>query len=184
MSHSDNFNGADAINGSHPEGRRPVSHAVWQDNHPTLRHAARELIGIELQKVLVTLIDLALIGKHAHWNVVGPHFRSLHLQLDEMIDTWREAADTVGERAVALGHAPDGRTATVAARTPLTSLAEGLQPDSALVTSLTTILADAVGVVRERTDRIDDLDPVTGDLLRGIIATLEQQLWMIRVQAA
>jgi starvation-inducible DNA-binding protein len=185
MSHSDNFDGADAINGSHPGRRDPMSHAVWPDNHhPTPRHTAGELIGIELQTLLVTLIDLALIGKHAHWNVVGRHFRSLHLQLDDMIDTWREAADAIGERAAALGHSPDGRTATVAARTPLTSLAEGPQAGNSLVTSLTTILDEVVGLVRERTDRIEDLDPVTADLLRGITATLEKQLWMIRVQAA
>src|SRR3954466_631708 len=93
--------------------RRPMTHALSQDHHPTLRHEDREAVGNELQRVLVTLIDLSLIGKQAHWNVVGPHFRSLHLQLDEMIDAWREAADVVGERAVALGHAPDGRAATV-----------------------------------------------------------------------
>jgi starvation-inducible DNA-binding protein len=53
-----------------------------------------------------------------------------------------------------------------------------------LVASLTTILAEAVGLVRELTDRVEDLDTVTADLLRGIVATLEQQLWMVRVQAA
>jgi hypothetical protein len=42
----------------------------------------------------------------------------------------------------------------------------------------------AVGVMRQSTDRIDECDAVTADLLRGIVATLEQQLWMIRVQAA
>jgi starvation-inducible DNA-binding protein len=162
-----------------------MTHAIRQDEyHPTLSPTDRELIGIELQKSLVTLVDLALVGKHAHWNVVGPNFRSLHLQLDEMIDAWREAADAVGERAVALGHWPDGRTATVGAGTSLTSLTEGPQPDRSLVVSLTAILADAVGIVRECMDRAEDLDTVTGDLLRGIVATLEQQLWMIRVQAA
>ena len=164
--------------------RRPITRAVSQNHHPTLDHTDREAIGIELQKALVTLIDLALIGKHAHWNVVGPKFRSLHLQLDDMIDTWRQAADAVGERAAALGHSPDGRPDTVAARTPLTSLAEGPQPGSSLVTSLAAILTDAVGAIRERTDGIEDLDPVTADLLRGIAATLEEQLWTIRVEAA
>jgi starvation-inducible DNA-binding protein len=33
-------------------------------------------------------------------------------------------------------------------------------------------------------DSIEDRDPVTADLLHSIVATLEQQLWMIRVQAA
>jgi starvation-inducible DNA-binding protein len=147
---------------------------ICQDS--ALCHTDREVIGVELQKVLVTLVDLALIGKHAHWNVVGPDFRSLHLELDEMIDTWRAAADAVGERAVALGHWPDGRTATVGARTQLTSLTDGPQPDSSLVAALTVRLADTVDLVREYTDRVQDIDTVTADLLRGIVATLEQQL--------
>jgi len=154
------------------------------DHHPTLRHVDRESIGIELQGILAILIDLSLTGKHAHWNVQGPHFRSLHLQLDEMIDAWREAADAVGERAVALGHPPDGRTPTIAAQTGLPQLEPGPQRDHELVVLLTRILTEAIGTVRERMDRLEDVDTVTADLLHGVVATLEEQAWMIRVQAA
>jgi starvation-inducible DNA-binding protein len=161
-----------------------MTHTLSQNHHPTLRHTDREAIGIELQNALVTLIDLSLIGKQAHWNVVGPNFRSLHLQLDEMIDAWREAADAVGERIAALGGFPDGRAETVAAGSELPALTEGPQPDSSLVTSLTEILTDAVRLVRGSMDHTEDLDPVTADLLHSVVATLEEQLWMIRVQAA
>jgi starvation-inducible DNA-binding protein len=159
-------------------------HVFSQDHHPTLRHPDREAIGAELQAILVVLTDLALTGKHAHWNVIGPHFRSLHLQLDDMIDDWRTAADSVGERAVALGHPPDGRVATVAARTELPSLEAGPQPDGELIGHLTQILTEAIGNVRDRMDRLEDVDAVTADLLHGIVAKLEEQLWMIRVQGA
>ncbi len=155
-----------------------------QDHHPTLRHVDREAIGIELQIVLVTLVDLSLLGKHAHWNVVGPNFRSLHLFLDEMIDDWRDMADTVGERAVALGHSPDGRTATVAARSELPSLEPGPQLDRELIGALTRVLTEAVDIVRTRMDRLEDFDTVTADILHGVAAKLEEQLWMVRVQAA
>jgi DNA-binding ferritin-like protein len=33
-------------------------------------------------------------------------------------------------------------------------------------------------------DRIKDADAVTADLLRTVVATLEEQLWTIRAQAA
>ena len=154
------------------------------DHHPTLRHADREGIGGELQAILAVLVDLSLTGKHAHWNVQGPAFRPLHLQLDEMIDAWREAADAVGERAVALGHAPDGRAATVAAQSPLPQLEPGPQLDRELVVALTRILTEAIGIVRDRMDRLEDVDTVTADLLHGVVATLEEQAWMIRVQSA
>jgi starvation-inducible DNA-binding protein len=158
-------------------------HPTYHD-HPTLRPSEREVIGAELQHALVMLIDLAAIGKHAHWNVVGTHFRELHLQLDEMVGSWRDAADLVAERAAALGQWPDGRTVTVADHSPLTPLGDGPQRDGALVASMTAVLMAAVAVMRQSTDRIDESDAVTADLLRGIVATLEQQLWMIRVQAA
>ena len=40
--------------------------------------------GRELQATLLDLVDLALTGKQLHWSVVGPNFRPLHLQLDEL----------------------------------------------------------------------------------------------------
>jgi starvation-inducible DNA-binding protein len=175
---------AHAADRSHPETRLPMTHTTRQNHHPTPRHTARDAITSELQKALVTLIDLALIGKHARWNVVGPSFRSLHRQLDEMVDAWRDAADTVGERIAALGRSPDGRAETVADDSEIPTLAEGRQPDCALVASLTGILTDAVHFTRLSVDRIEDADPVTADLLHAVVATLEEHLWIIRVQAA
>jgi starvation-inducible DNA-binding protein len=160
-----------------------VPHVISTDHHPTLRHVDRQAIGDELQHILVVLVDLSLLGKQAHWNVTGPHFRSLHLHLDEMVDAWREDADRVAERAVALGVAPDGRAGTVAARSPLTPLPEDQIADRDVVAALTRLLTDAVGAVRDRAAPLEDLDPVTADVLHGVIATLEEQLWMIRVQA-
>jgi starvation-inducible DNA-binding protein len=159
------------------------THQISVDHHPTLRHVDREAIGAQLQEVLTVLIDLSLLGKQAHWNVTGPNFRSLHLQLDEMIDAWRSDADRVGERAVALGHTPDGRAATVAARTTLSPLPSGQLPDRDVVDAFTRLLTDAIGEVRGAMMRIEDVDPVTADLLHDVVATLEQQLWMVRVQA-
>jgi cyanate lyase len=166
----------------------------------------REAVGIELQRVLATLNELSLIGEHAHWNVVGPSFRCLHLELDELMDTWRGAADAVAERIAALGGSPDRRAETVAAPSELPTVIEeprpgrGLrlvpdvgtdtlgarseppavteepQPHRAFAASLTAILTDAVRLIRACTDRVAELDPVTADLLRSIVATLEEQL--------
>ena len=48
-----------------------------------------------LQRVLVDLVELALQGKQTHWNLVGPNFRDLHLQLDEIVLAARTFADVV-----------------------------------------------------------------------------------------
>ena len=71
-------------------------------------------VGDALQGALVDLVDLALVAKQVHWNVVGPRFRSVHLQLDEVVTSARTHSDVVAERASALGVTPDGRAATVA----------------------------------------------------------------------
>src|SRR5271167_2814244 len=79
-----------------------------------------------LQKVLVDLIELHLQGKQAHWNLVGTNFRDLHLQLDDIVDTAREASDTIAERMRALDAVPDGRSDTVVATTTVPNLPPGL----------------------------------------------------------
>jgi starvation-inducible DNA-binding protein len=155
-----------------------------QDHHPTLRHNEREAIGAELQDVLIELLDLALLGKQAHWNIVGPHFRPLHLQLDEYVEAWRLASDAVAERAVALGHSVDGQSRTVAARTQLAPLPEGPIQDADVVREVSERLVDAIGRIRTRMDRLEDVDTVTADILHGVVAGLEENLWMLRVQAA
>ena len=89
----------------------------------------REGVGQGLQATLHELIDLSLIGKQLHWAVVGPLFRPLHLQLDELVESWRELSDTVAERAVALGCRPrragDGRRGRLAAGAGCARIARG-----------------------------------------------------------
>ncbi len=50
--------------------------------HSTLPESARAITGEALQETLVDLVGLSLMAKQAHWNIVGPRFRSIHLQLD------------------------------------------------------------------------------------------------------
>jgi starvation-inducible DNA-binding protein len=40
------------------------------------------------------------------------------------------------------------------------------------------------GRVRFRPGRIEDVDTVAADLLHGVVAELEENLWVIRFQAA
>jgi starvation-inducible DNA-binding protein len=156
---------------------------ISEDHHPTLRHADRRAIGVELEAVLITLTDLSLAGKQAHWNLVGRLFRPLHLFLDELVESWRDASDEVAERAVALGYAPDGRAGTIAARSILQPLPEGQLLDSDVITAFVDLLTAAIGDIRERMDRLEDVDTVTADLLHGVVRGLEENLWMVRAQS-
>lgn len=135
-----------------------------------------------LQDSLVELIDLALQAKQYHWNVVGPHFRAIHLQLDEITDAVRLWYDEVAERMTALDVAPDGRTATVAAATPLPEAGAGWQRDADTAEAMAGRLGIVAGRLRERAAAIGDSDLVSQGILVEIGAGLEKQAWMLRAQ--
>ncbi len=149
---------------------------------PSISRHEREETGRQLQATLVELIDLSLLGKQLHWSVVGAHFRSLHLQLDELVDSWRELADTVAERAAALGFAVDGQSATVAGS--VNAVETGPLEDHVVVRELTTRVAQVAERVRGRVERLGELDAASQDVAIEVLRALEQQLWMLRVQLA
>jgi starvation-inducible DNA-binding protein len=142
----------------------------------------REGVGQELQATLHELVDLSLIGKQLHWAVVGPLFRPLHLQLDELFDSWRELADTVAERAVALGFIPDGQAKAVAAGSQLAAVAPTALGDHLVVRELTHRIAEVSEQVRDRMNRLGDADLASQDVLIEVVRKLEKQQWMLRAQ--
>ena len=142
----------------------------------------REAIGRELQATLHDLVNLVLIGKQLHWAVVGPLFRPLHLQLDELVDAWRELADTVAERAVALGYVPDGQARAVVAGSALKPVVQASIEDHAVVWELTDRIARVSELARERMGRLAEPDAASQDVLIEVVRKLEEQQWMLRAQ--
>jgi starvation-inducible DNA-binding protein len=69
----------------------------------TLDERARATAGAALQATLVDLIDLSLVAKQAHWNLIGRQFHDVHLHLDELVNLARTYTDEVAERAAATG---------------------------------------------------------------------------------
>ncbi|MFI2436304.1 Dps family protein [Streptomyces sp. NPDC018693] len=147
-----------------------------------LPESARRVTFEALQSTLVDLIGLSLVGKQAHWNIVGPRFRSIHLQLDEVVDAARSYADTVAERGAALGMSPDGRPETVATSFALPGPKDGWLRDADVVQVMADSLGRAIEGLRERIDATAEPDPVTQDLLIGITAELEKQRWMFEAE--
>ena len=146
-----------------------------------VNHQREGVVG-ELQATLHELIDLSLIGKQLHWAVVGPLFPPLHLQLDELVDSWRELSDTVAERAVALGFVPDGQAKAVAAGSQLAAVAPTALEDHLVVRELTHRIAEVSEQVRDRMNRLGDADLASQDVLIEVVRELEKQQWMLRAQ--
>ncbi|CAL9423625.1 Dps family protein [Streptomyces sp. NPDC090994] len=147
-----------------------------------LSDADLKTVSEALQGALVDLVDLALVAKQIHWNVVGPRFRSVHLQLDEVVSTARTHSDTVAERAAALGVPPDGRAATVAVGSGIGVTPEGWVDDSAAVGAIVVALGAVIGRMRERIAATGDPDPVSQDLFIQVTADLEKQHWMFQAE--
>ena len=147
-----------------------------------LTFTASAALSDNLQRVLTDLIALELVGKQIHWNIVGPNFRDLHLNLDEVVGIAREGADEVAERMRALHASPDGRPAVVAASTTLPESPQGEVLTHDAIKVITASIEAVTGTMREVHDQIDEEDPTSADILHGFIQQLEQQAWFISAE--
>jgi starvation-inducible DNA-binding protein len=147
-----------------------------------MQEQTRDQVAPLLQHCLVNLIDLALQGKQAHWNLIGHHFRSFHLQLDDIVDTAHDASDEVAERIAALNVAADGRVETIHSQSKLDAFPEGRQQVEAAVSLIADRLNTTIHGLRDGIDQLNDLDLVSQDMLIGICGKLEKHLWMVQVQ--
>ena len=159
-----------------------ANHLIVTDGHPTLRHEERAALGSLLQSELIDLIELALLGKHLHWNLTGTEFQALHEHLDVLVEQWQERADETAERGRALGVAPDGQARTVGAQSRLAEVAPGELRTDAVITTLIAALDETITGARERMEQAAEYDAVTEDLMITTVGVLEKQRWMIAAQ--
>ncbi|MFB4264374.1 Dps family protein [Nonomuraea sp. GTA35] len=143
---------------------------------------ARNTVAEALQGALVDLIDLSLVAKQAHWNLIGTHFRSIHLQLDEVVALARTHMDTIAERAVALGVNPDGRAATISRSSRLQQPESGWIEDGKVLATITDVLDGISKRMYERIRATEEADPVTQDLLIAVAQEIDKQHWMFQAQ--
>lgn len=143
---------------------------------------ASQKLADNLQAVLTDLIELQLQGKQAHWNIVGPNFRDLHLQLDEIVAAARQFGDDTAERMRSLHALPDGRSSTVAGATRLAQFPGGLTSTKNAAKLITERLERTVQTMRDVHDDVDEEDPTSADLLHEFISRLEQLAWMVNAE--
>jgi len=135
----------------------------------------------ELDGVLADLLDLGLLAKHARWNVLGPRFWALERTLNELAEFARVSADSVAERAVTLGHPPDGRAVTITTRSSLPDVESGALRDADAITAFLAILDAAATRIHAGLEAFET-DLVTAALLTNLLATVEKFAWTLRVQ--
>lgn len=152
--------------------------------HGPLSADAQKIATTALQHCLVDLVDLSLAAKQVHWNIVGPHFRSIHLQLDELVAAARTHSDVIAERLVAIGGHADGRAETIVAERSGDPLPDGAIRDLEGAAMIVRLLSASVHQMREQMHATEEADPTTQDLLNEMLHDLEKQLWMFEAIAA
>ena len=133
-----------------------------------------------LQKQLSRYNDLHLTLKHIHWNVVGPNFIGVHEMIDPQVVLVRGYADDVAERIAALGDSPKGTPGAAAEDRTWEDYSIGRDTVQAHLSALDHIYNGVIEDTRKGIERLDELDPVTQDLLIGHAAELENFQWFVR----
>lgn len=150
--------------------------------HVTLSFTASAALRDSFQRVLVNLIALELVGKQTHWNIVGPNFRDLHLNLDEVVGIARTGSDDVAERMRAVNATPDGRPATVAASATVPVAPEGEVLTTDAVSYIVSAIEAVVATLRDVHDTIDGEDPSSSGIIEDLTVQLEQQAWFLSAE--
>jgi starvation-inducible DNA-binding protein len=139
----------------------------------------RQLVAL-INARLADAIDLKLAAKHAHWNVKGPHFLSLHELFDRLAGVLDAPIDDMAERITALGGTAHGTIALVARGTSLAPYPAEVVAGADHLEALASAVAAFGQSVRKAIGRADKLgDEGTADLFTALSQEVDKQLWLL-----
>ena len=141
-------------------------------------------INAGLAKVLADTFTLYLKTHGYHWNVTGPHFRSLHLMFEEQYNALFAASDDLAERMRALGDTAPG---SMAEMLELSSLTDHEPTDDAMqmVRNLQRDHEAIAAAIRPLSEAADEAgDGATADLYNARLDFHEETAWMLRAFAS
>jgi starvation-inducible DNA-binding protein len=145
-----------------------------------LAEATRAKVIELLNARLADCIDLQTQVKHAHWNVKGPNFISLHELFDKVNEDVEEYVDEIAERAVQLGGVAQGTARTVARQSTLTEYPASAVDGRSHVEALSSALAAFGKSARKAIDQSDELgDADTADIFTEVSRGIDKWLWFV-----
>lgn len=137
-------------------------------------------VAARLQHRLIALLDLGLTLKHIHWNVVGPNFIGVHEMLDPQYAGVQGMIDDLAERIATLGATPSGLPGRIVAQRSWDDYDLDRADSIAHLGALDLVYQGVITDHRRQIAELEDLDPVTQDLLIGQTAILEKYHWFVR----
>lgn len=141
---------------------------------------ARETLVCLLNQQLADALDLGMQFKHAHWNVKGPQFFSLHELFDSLAEELEDYIDDIAERTVELGGVAGGTLQVVARDSRLVAYAPEVAAGRAHCLALSRAIATYGASTRAAIDsaaRVGDAD--TADLFTEVSRGLDKMLWKV-----
>ena len=133
-----------------------------------------------LQAVLADSYSLYLKTQNYHWNVEGPHFRSLHLMFEEQYNDLFAANDDIAERIRALGEKVDGSYDGFAKLTKIKPGNKDLD-EMEMVKDLFQSNQQLIATMQSCLEAAQSAgDEVTTDMMVGRLNAHEKTCWMLR----
>jgi starvation-inducible DNA-binding protein len=142
--------------------------------------SSKKKIASGLQQVLADSYALMAATQHAHWNVEGDHFYSLHKAFEEQYKELFEAIDEIAEHIRTLGAYAVGGLHRLHKESAMEELKTDLEQKeyvAALVVMHEKLVHDAIKV---RDLAGDSGDSETEDLMIQRVASHEKTLWMLK----
>jgi len=156
--------------------------AKTTDTTPNIGISETDLkaVNAALAAVLSDTFTLYLKTHGYHWNVTGPHFRSLHLTFEEQYTELWKAADVLAERMRALGALAPGSYAEFLELASVKDHVPTEDPEQMVKNLLKDHEAIAKSIRPHVEVAEDAKDTATADLLNARLAAHEDAAWMLR----
>src|SRR5699024_12727098 len=117
-----------------------------------------------LQTRLHALNDLHLTLKHAHWNVVGPEFISVHEMLDPQVEEVRGWSDLIAERIATMGASPQGTTGSIVTGRTWEDYQLGRASNLAHISTLNYVYTEVIEDFQNAITGSGQVDPMTAEI--------------------
>jgi starvation-inducible DNA-binding protein len=150
-------------------------------NNIGISEESKQLVVVELSKILSDEYILFTKTKNAHWNLEGIGFHGLHIFFEEQFTELDGMIDSIAERIRSLGHYSPG---SLKHFLELTRLSEDNGGSNSGTSYITNILEDHRSIIFTLRENIDVFassykDYGSSDFLTGLISAHEKMAWML-----